>query len=40
MGMSVVDMRGSSGRAPNVLWAHDVDGPAVVDLIIRRIAAI
>jgi purine nucleosidase len=40
MGMTVVDMRGTSGRDTNVLWAHDVDGPAVVDLIISRIQAL
>ena len=36
-GMTIVDMRGRSGRLANVLWAHDVNGPATVDLIVNRI---
>ncbi len=39
-GMTVVDMRAKTGRAPNVLWAHDVDGPATAELIISRIMAL
>lgn len=36
-GMTVVDMRGKSGRAKNVQWAYDVDGHSTVDFIIDHI---
>lgn len=36
-GETVVDRWNYSGRAPNVNWAVDVDGDAVVDLIVERL---
>ncbi len=37
-GETVVDFWNYSGRAPNVLWAHQADGAAIMDLIVDRIS--
>lgn len=37
-GETVVDFWGYSGRAPNVHWAYEADGAAVLDLICERLA--
>ncbi|MFQ5467141.1 MAG: nucleoside hydrolase [Kiloniellaceae bacterium] len=38
LGATVVDRRGRSGRAPNVDWATEVDGAAVLDLLVERLS--
>ena len=39
-GETVVDFWGYSKRAANVLWAHEADGDAIMDLIVDRIGSL
>ncbi|MFO1060751.1 MAG: nucleoside hydrolase [Dongiaceae bacterium] len=39
-GETVVDFWRATGRPPNTQWAHDVDGPAVLDFIVSRLSSL